>query len=427
MSDAATTPPAKKARKQQVYRPSSPSSLHHMSAGAVDVSVSTYASMTDLQCVRHLAKARWGCFKVVTCPHCNSSATHYWSTKELRWKCKGCGKRFSVTSNTVFANRRMPLQTLWAAVHLWVCGASGKPALEVRRILSMKGYNTAFTLLTKAREAIARGYNIGFISGVIEMDGAHTSGRRASEKRGIPLGQRLIDESEALDDATLTQAARQKKKRDAKAKALAEGGVLDPAYGNVLPPLRRITLNARMRGGASGKGALQTRSAICLAESPSAAEELARRFVAIPESILATDTGNAFSKLGKRFMGHVQVNHSQHLVGPGGEHSNNSESFTARMDRAEKGIYLNLEPKYLHEYAVETAFREDHNRMPPGAITQRLMHYATNVGLSRDFRGYTHGRHRNHEVLLTGNQWATSSGPAKGRSPISSVNGRPPR
>jgi len=414
-------------RRTSVHRPSSDASRFHMSKEAVDRSIGDYFHMSDLECIKHLARARWGSHKVVSCPHCNSSATHYWSASEKRWKCKGCGKRFSVTSNTVFANRRIPMQTLLAAVHVFLCGSAGQPALEMRRILNMKGYNTAYTLISKGREALVRGYNTGLISGVVEMDGAHISGRGASQKRGKPLKYRVMEEAEAQEDALLTNSARQKKRRDAKAAAIAAGGVLHPEYGNVFPAARRITMNLRKRGGKKGKGTMTTRIGICLAETPQAAEIMARQFVAIPESILSTDTGVAFSKLGKEFQVHLQVNHSETLVGPEGQHANNSESFSSRMDRAEKGIYLNIEPKYMNDYAVEMAFREDHNRLAPGETSDRFLHYALGVGLSHHFRGYTHGHHRNHEVLLTGNQYAAPSGPAKGRSPVSMANGRPPR
>lgn len=426
-SDAVPAAPALPKRRNSVHRPSSDCSRFHMSKEAVDRSIEDYLKMSNQQCIKHLAIARWGSSTVVTCPHCNSSATHYRKPGETRWKCKGCGSRFSVTSQTVFASRRLRLQVILAAIHLWICGSAGQPALEIRRVLATKGYNTAFTLISKGREALVRGYNTGLLSGVVEMDGAHISGRRASEKRGKPLNYRLMNEEEADADALLTTSARQKKKRDAKAAAIAAGGILHPEHGNVFPASRRITMNLRKRGGKKGKGAMTTRTGICMAETPQAAEILARQFVAIPESILSTDTGTAFSKLGKEFQVHLTVNHSETLVGPEGQHANNSESFSSRMDRAEKGVYLNIEPKYMSDYAVEVAFREDHNRLAPGETLDRFLHHALGVGLSHHFRGYTQGHHRDYEVLLTGNQYAAPSGPAKGRSPISSVNGRPPR
>lgn len=417
MTQAAPNTETPKRRKPwaPVHRPSSATSRWHMSPKAVDRSVDEFVRWTDLRCVRHLAKIRWGSHVDVVCAHCGTCADHYWSEKELRWKCKHCGKRFSVTSQTVFANRRLPLQKLLAALHLWACGAAGQPALELRRMLKLGGYNTAFSLVSKLREGLIRGFNTGLISGVVEMDGAHASGRRASEKRGKPLNYRseeAITEDEEL--ALLTTSARQKRKRQDKAAALAAGGVLHPEHGNVFPPTRRIVVTLRKRSGAPGGGSTVTRVGVGHAETPDVMDALAKAYVAIPESVLSTDTGLAFTKLGKKFLLHLQVNHSETLVGPDGQHSNNAESFSARQDRSEKGVYLNIEPKYLHDYAVETAFREDHRRIAPGEAANRAMHFALNVGHSHYWRGFTHGHHRKYEILATGDQPSPSSGPKPG-------------
>jgi transposase-like protein len=434
-----------KVKRTSVRRQSSPASVFHMSKDAIDVSVEKFAKMSDLQCVQYMAKVRWGSFTQVTCPHCSTSSDHCFSKPELRWKCRGCGKRFSVTSKTVFANRRLSHQKLLSAIHLFASGAAGKPALELRRMLNIGGYNSAYSLVSKLREGLLRGSNIGLISGVIEMDGAHASGRRASEKRAVALeydesGKRKVAvEPEATgsvskpvpeqvrSDDQLTNISRQKQKRDQKITAEKAGLVVDPQYGAHYPSSRRIVWTLRKRSEKEGRGATVTRVGIGMAETPEIAMSLATAYIAIPESILATDSGTAFSKLGKKFQCHFQVNHSETLSGPNGEHNNFAESYGARQDRAEKGIYLNIEAKYLCDYAVETAFREDHRRLAPGAIGSRLLHHALNVGLSQYWRGFTHGHHRDFEILHPANQVALPSGPKKGKSPISSINGRPPR
>lgn len=81
----------------------------------------------------------------------------------------------------MFAYRKLPPQKLLAALHLWAARAVGQPALELRRMLNLAGYNTAFTLVSKLREGLQRGFHTSLVSGVLEMDGAHASGRRASE------------------------------------------------------------------------------------------------------------------------------------------------------------------------------------------------------------------------------------------------------
>jgi len=92
-----------------------------------------------------------------------------------------------------------------------------------------------------------------------------------------------------------------------------------------------------------------TRVGIGLAEPPDVVQTLVDKYVAKPESILATDTGTAYTKVGKEFKLHLTVNHRETLVGPKGQHVNNAESFDWRQDRSEKGVYLNLEPKYRHD------------------------------------------------------------------------------
>lgn len=432
---AASAPTASKKpppKRNSVHRPSSDASRWHMSKAAVDRSVTKAARLTDLECVKHMAHIRWGSFKLVGCPHCNAHDEHYWSTQELRWKCRGCGKRFSVTSKTVFAYRKMPLQELLSALHLWAAGAAGKPALQLRRELAFGGYNTGFVLVSKLREGLLRGFHTGLVSGVVEMDGAHASGRRASEKRGRPLNYRSDEEIEAankavVEGAALTSSARSKQRRQEKAAAIAAGGVVHPEHGAVFPASRRIAFTLRRRSGAKGKGAVVTRVGIGLAETPDVAQALVDAYVAKPESILATDTGTAFKAVGKEFQLHLAVNHSETLVGPNGEHVNNSEGFTARQDRSEKGVYLNIEPKYLMDYVVETAFREDHRRLPAGRQADRALHFALNVGRSLYWTNFTHGKHRDFEILRPENRPAKASGPAKGMSPVAAVNGRPPR
>lgn len=110
------------------------------------------------------------------------------------------------------------------------------------------------------------------------------------------------------------------------------------------------------------------------------------------------------------------MEHAKELSGPNGEKNNQAEEHNWRYDRAEKGIYLNVEPKYMLDYACEIAFRSDTRRLPNGQQLRLALNVATNVGESRFWRGFTHGRHRTHELLHAGPRQAKASGPAEGRS-----------
>lgn len=395
----------------------------HMSREAVSLSVPELLHWTDRQCLEFMVEVRFGSWDTVSCPHCGTVGRHYWRPLEKRWKCKGCGSTFSVTSGTVFAKRKKPLRDILGSVLLWLNSAAGQPALELKRHMDTT-YSTAFTLQHKMREALLRGYNVGLINGDVEIDGAHQSGWRAAEKRGVPQGSRPVDgdtEQKALNEIMLTQTGRsssRKKKMD---------GAIDPEFGRRLPKDRRIFFAVRKRSGVRGKGACTTRVAIGLSETAPVAAAILKNFVAMPESYLNTDSSPAYTEMGKGFREHFTVEHGKMLSGPDGENNNQAEELNGRYDRAEKGIYLNIEPKYMLDYAVETAFRSDTRRLPNGQQLKLAMNIALGVGESMFWKGFTHGHHRLVELIHPLPQPAPASGPAKGRHPISSANGRPPR
>jgi hypothetical protein len=164
-----------------------------------------------------------------------------------------------------------------------------------------------------------------------------------------------------------------------------------------------------------------------LLETAPVAEAVMKSFVAIPESYLNTDSSPAYTEAGKHFQEHRTVEHSKTLIGPNGENNNQAEELNWRYDRAEKGIYLNIEPKYMLDYAAEIAFRSDTRRLPNGQQLRLAMNVALNVGESRFWRGFTRGRHRTVELVHPLPLPSKASGPPKGRHPVAAVNGRVPR
>lgn len=395
----------------------------HMSRKAVSISLFDVMKWTDKECLNYLVDVRFGGWNTVSCPHCGTIGKHYWRALENRWKCQGCGSTFSITSGTVFARHRKSLQQILSSVLMWLNSAAGQPALELKRHLNTT-YNTAFTLQHKMREALVRGYNVGLMNGDVEMDGAHQSGRRSAEKRGKPQGSAPVTASTPENKVTEIMLAHKGAKSKTK---LPAATAVDPEYGQTLPEERRILFAVRKRSGVRGKGAIATRVAVGRVENEMVAQSIAKDFIALPESYLNTDTHPAYSALGKSFRAHRTVAHSTHLSGPNGENNNQAEELNARYDRAEKGIYLNIEPKYLLDYAVETSFRSDTRRLPNGTQLQLAMCVALSVGLSQYWRGFTRGHHRTVELLHPTPQPVRASGPKKGRNPFSNASGRPPR
>ena len=396
----------------------------HMSSDAVDISLGDIYRMSARDSVDFLIEARWGSRKSMRCPHCGTMGPHRGVD---RWRCCACHKTFSVTSKTVFADRKISLQDVIAGVLMWTNSSAGQPALELRRHWRTS-YNTAYTLQHKIREALVRGYNVGLVSGDIEMDGSHQSGRRSVEKRGKPqVSQPATDDDDnrILDTQSERASERHQEKKQKKQK---KQGAFHPEFATrSFHPDRRIVVSVRKRSNVKGRGAVETRVAVGLSEDLDTVQAVMGDFVACPESYLNVDESQTYYKLKKPFLGYRPVKHSKEFRGPNGESNNLAEELNARMDRAERGTYLNLEPKYLLDYAVEVAFRCDTRRMPNRAQLLLALHVALNVGESRFWRGFTHGRHRGLELTHPQPRPARSSGPAKGRHPISAANGRPPR
>lgn len=409
--------------KPRTSRKHSGTANWHMSREPVSLSIPELNDWSDKECHDFLVQVRFGSMDTVSCPHCGTVGRHYWRILETRWKCMGCGSTFSVTSKTVFSKRKKSLRHILTSVLLWLNSSAGQPALELKRHMDTT-YNTAFILQHKLREALVRGHNVGLLNGDVEIDGAHQSGWHAARKRGVPRGSQPL--AEDADEAAVTAVMLTQTGKQSRRKKKKEGRV-NSEFGQVLPGQCRIMFAVRQRSGVRGKGARLTRIAVGLAETGPIADAVLKSFVALPESFLNTDSSPAYTAAGKQSRGHFTVEHGKELSGKNGENNNQAEELNGRFDRAEKGIYLNIEPKYLLDYAVETAFRSDARRIPNGEQLKLAMSVALSVGPSQFWTGFTRGHHRTVELLCPQPQFAHASGPAKGRHPISSANGRPPR
>ena len=128
-----------------------------LSAKARTLSLATVLRLTDKQAEALFASIRWTetAGKAV-CPHCGCP-TCYEARRPngaLRFRCKACRKDFSLTSGTLFAFHKLPLQTYLAAIAIFCNEVKGKSALALSRDLDVQ-YKTAFVLSHKLREAMS--------------------------------------------------------------------------------------------------------------------------------------------------------------------------------------------------------------------------------------------------------------------------------
>lgn len=375
---------------------------------AVNGSLDELYGLSKLQTIQLMARMRWGSHTYITCPHCNAQDDHYWRHRDMRWKCTGCGSTFSVTSKTVFADHKLGLNQMLRMAFQFANRASGHVALDIRRDYGLS-YRTALVFASKLREGLVRGFNTGVLTGVVEMDGADVNGRRHKEKRNKPQGGGAAGKPKLPEHVV--------KPKD----------VVDPDTGEVMgPPLpakhgkkarqpadRRIVLVIRQRGRLKGRGAVATRVCTAISESSKTVTTLAQRFTSSASKYM-TDEDPSYAAFDSLFAAHGTVNHSKTYSGPDGQNNNQAESFNKRLRRAEKGTYLNISNKYLTDYAVEAAWREDLREPSTMQRLTSLFKHALGVGPSHWWRGYWQGKYRGHELLVEGQQDAKPRGKPKG-------------
>jgi hypothetical protein len=82
-----------------------------------------------------------------------------------------------------------------------------------------------------------------------------------------------------------------------------------------------------------------------------------------------------------------RINHSEAFSWEGAC-TNQAESFFARMRRSEHGVHHHFSAQYLHQYASEMAWREDHRRVSNGEQYRCVMKLALAHPVSRNWKGY---------------------------------------
>jgi hypothetical protein len=245
--------------------------------------------------------------------------------------------RFSVTSGTIFASRKLPLRDILAAIAIFVNGAKGHSALQLSRDLDCQ-YKTAFVLAHKIREAMAAEHKGMTLGGEVEIDGAYFGGHVRPENR----------------------------KEDRKDRRLAAN-----KSGK-----RRVVVVMRERDG-------RTLPFVADAEDEAVPQVLAR---VRPGAHIHADEASSWDSLHARYAMH-RINHSI-AYSDDGACTNQAESFFSRLRRAEIGIHHRISGRYLAAYAGEMAWREDYRRRSNGEQFTLVAGATMAHPVSRIWKGY---------------------------------------
>jgi transposase-like protein len=314
-----------------------------LSKAAKTLSLASVFTMKDADAEMAFRRIRWADTNgEPVCPHCGGVDAY--DCRRLkgapRFRCRACGKDFSITSGTLFASHKLPLRCYLAAIAIFVNEVKGKSALALSRDLSVS-YKCAFVLLHKLREAMAaelRGRMIGGEGKTAEVDGGYFGGYvKPANLKDHRRDRRLL------------------RNQNGKRKAVV---IVRERNGNSIPAVFK-------------------------------SESQAIAFISAhveKGTLINADDAAAWNELHAKYE-MKRINHEE-AYSQDGACTNWAEEFFSRMRRAEIGHHHHIAGNYLLRYAQEATWREDNRRVPNGEQAQKLSGNALNSGKSEAFTGY---------------------------------------
>jgi transposase-like protein len=308
-----------------------------LSTAARTLSLAKVLRMSDDEAFATFKAIRWSSTEgEPVCPRCGCLSIYELSDNR-RFKCSACLHKFSVTSGTIFASRKMAIRDLLAAMAIFVNGAKGYAALHLSRDLDCQ-YKTAFVLLHKLREALGKAQEGQTLDGEVEVDGAYFGGYVKPENRKEDRVDRRL--------------------------AMHRTGK------------RRVVVIMRERNG---------QSVPFVTTSEGAAIPTIVKTVA-PGSTVYADEASSWDALHAKFLT-KRINHSECYSTPEAC-TNMAESFFSRIRRAEVGVHHHIAGRYLQAYANEMSWREDNRRVSNGELYLLTAKAALGHPVSRQWKGY---------------------------------------
>lgn len=308
-----------------------------LSSAARTLSIAKVMRLSDQEAYDQFKAIRWAENNgEAVCPRCGCFVAYEYRTRRI-FKCQGCGRQFSVTTDTIFASRKLAYRDILAAIALFVNGAKGLSALQLSRDLDVQ-YKTAFVLAHKLREAMGAEVHSATLNGTVEVDGAYFGGYVKPENRKADRVDR-----------------RRSEHRTGK---------------------RRVVVVMRERRG-------RTVPMVFRSEDESLPAIVQR--VEAGSTVHADEASTWDGLHGSYRM--LRINHSV-AFSDEGACTNQAESYFSRLRRAEIGTHHHISGQYLHAYANEMAWREDRRRASNGAQYLGAIKAALRHPVSREWKGY---------------------------------------
>jgi transposase-like protein len=313
------------------------------SKAARSLSLAQVFRMTDGEAETAFRNIRWHeTDGAAVCPACGGLDAYSARRPSglLRFRCRECGKDFTITSGTLFAAHKAPLRSYLAAIAVFMNEVKGKNALALSRDLNMS-HKACWVLLHKVREAMAeefKGRKVGGAGKVAEVDGAYFGGY--------------------VKPANLAEHRKDRRKLANQSGKRQSVVIVRERNGNSVPAVFKSE-------GAALKW-IKSRADL--------------------GTVVNADEASGWNGLQTKYE-MKRINH-QEAYSQDGACTNMAESFFSRLRRGEMGHFHHVSGPYLLRYAQEASWREDARRADNGQQVRRVTELALHRGPSVDFAGY---------------------------------------
>jgi hypothetical protein len=155
-------------------------------------------------CYEYLAQVKWP--DGFICEKCGYKT--YWLSAENIYICKRCEYQVSLTAGTIMHGTKKPITYWFKAMWWFTTRKSGVNAVNLRELLGLGSYHTAWTWLQKLRRCTIR-KDRERLSGRVEVDeffiGGKKSGKRGRGAEGKTIVLVAIERDTVEDPDTLNQ------------------------------------------------------------------------------------------------------------------------------------------------------------------------------------------------------------------------------
>ncbi len=292
---------------------------------------------TEADAYEHLEHLRWP--HGVICPTCHGSdvyliqpkngisrkATNGTLTERRVWNCRACRRQFSAISGTALHGTKVPLRTWCLVIFDMIAAKNGISAREVERKYGVCP-RTAWFMLHRIRECMKSDALIATMRGTIVSDETWIGGD--PENRHASYVETPITREDGKPNL----------------------------HTDKTPVLALINADTG-----------EVRAAVVPNVTAANLRKVMSEQVDMAGSHLWTDEAKYYFHLGKEFLSHQTVNHSDGEYVRNGASTNRAEGFFSQLKRSLDGTHHHVSREHLGRYVTEHAYRYSTCKVSDGA------------------------------------------------------------